>query len=313
LNERRLLRLYEEDLTLRCSERTVPEYVSHLRSFVCWAQGRGFGLAAIRGEHLQAYQADLFARRQRNGHPYSAGAQANRLSALKSFFRFLVRRGVRRSDPSAVLERPRIELRLPRTILTPGEAERLVEAPRGRSPLALRDRALLETLYATGARASELIQLSPGDVDTEELLLRIVRGKGGKDRNLPLTPAAARALSTYLAQGRPRLLEVNGRLAGIQPALAVTRLFVSVRGGRLYRSTLNRLIHGCARDAGLEKHVTAHVLRHSVATQLLRRGADIRHIQELLGHASLSTTQRYTRVEISDLRAVVRRAHPRGR
>ncbi len=308
-----LLRRYGEDLALRCAERTVPEYVAHVRAFLAWVETRDLTLPALTRADLQRYQTDLVAQRKPNGTAYSAGFHVNRLSALKSFFGFLLRRHIVLLDPTAGLERPRLEIRLPRAILTPREARRIVEAPRARSPLALRDRAILETLYATGIRASELIQLSPFDVDTEESVLRVIRGKGGKDRHVPLTRAAADAIAVYLVNGRPMLLASTKTGSGIYPSKASKRLFVSPRGGVLYRATLDKLVHRWAKHAKIKKRVTAHVFRHSVATQLLKRGADIRHIQVLLGHASLSTTERYTRVEISDLQAVVKRAHPRGR
>jgi len=308
-----LLRRYEEDLALRYAERTVPEYIAHVRAFLAWVEARGLALPALTRADLQRYQAELVAQRKPNGAPYSGGFHVNRLSALKSFFGFLLRRQIVLLDPTAGLERPRLEIRLPRAILTPREARRIVEAPRSRTPLGLRDRAILETLYATGIRASELIQLSPFDVDTEDGVLRVVRGKGGKDRHVPLTRAAADAIDAYLVKGRPYLLATSRNGSGVYPSKATKRLFVSPRGGVLYRATLDKLVHRWARQARITKRVTAHVFRHSVATQLLKRGADIRHIQVLLGHASLSTTERYTRVEISDLQAVVKRAHPRGR
>jgi site-specific recombinase XerD len=140
-----------------------------------------------------------------------------------------------------------------------------------------------------------------------------VKGKGGKDRNVPLTAAAAEAIAAYLVKGRTALLGIERQGGGIFPAKASRRLFLSERGGALYRATLNALVRRWGERAGLKKRVTCHIFRHSVATHLLRRGADIRHIQALLGHGSLSTTERYTRVEISDLQRVVRRAHPRGR
>lgn len=311
--DERLLRLFEDDSALRYGERTVTEYVAHVRAFLAWAEAKGLTLTGLKREDLVAYQSELFALRRHDGKPYSAGFQANRFSALKSFFGFLTRRLFVLHDPMAGIERPRLETRLPRTILTPSEARKVIEAPGGRTPLALRDRAILETLYATGIRASELIQLSPFDVDTEDRTLRVVRGKGGKDRNVPLTPPAAAAIEAYLAAGRPKLLAVARAGPGVYPAKASKRLFVSPRGGVLYRATLDKIVHRWARQAGVKKRVTPHTFRHSVATHLLKHGADIRHIQALLGHQSLTTTERYTHVEISDLQAVVRRAHPRGR
>jgi integrase/recombinase XerD len=309
----RLIDSYEDDLALRYGVRTAVEYLAHVRAFFSWLDRKKLTLTSLRRQDLQAYQTDLFAFRKKDGKPYSVGFQVNRFSALKSFFGFLVRRRIILSDPTAGLERPRLETRLPRAILSPVEARKLVEAPDTETPLGLRDRAIMETLYATGIRATELIQLSPFDVDTEEGMLRVVRGKGGKDRNVPLTRAASRAIEAYLAQARPQLLAIERNASGIYPVKASRRLFVSPRGGTLYRATLDKLVKTWAENSGIKKHVSPHVFRHSVATHLLKHGADIRHIQVLLGHARLSTTERYTHVEISDLKQVVRRAHPRGR
>lgn len=310
---RRLLRLYQDHLTVRYSERTAPEYLAHVQAFLAWVEGKGLTLPSLNRRDLAAYQAELFALRKKDDRPYSAGFQMNRFTAIKSFFRFLMRQLLILSDPTTGLERPRLEQHLPRTILTPREVKVIVEAPAGRTPIERRDRAILETLYATGIRATELLNLSPYDVDTEEGILRVLRGKGGKDRHVPLTRAAAEAIAAYLAHGRPKLLHIVRSGSGLYPPKATRRLFVSARGGILYRATLDIIVHHWSKQAGITKRVTPHVFRHSIATHLLKRGADIRHIQALLGHASLSTTERYTRVEISDLQAVVRRAHPRGR
>jgi site-specific recombinase XerD len=169
--------------------------------------------------------------------------------------------------------------------------------------MGLRDRAILETLYATGIRAGELGSLKREDVDTEERLLRVLLGKGRKDRNVPLTRAAAEAIEAYLAYGRPRM-----RGTRTSPLL-----FLAHRGGKMYDAHLNDVVARAAFRAGVKKHATCHTFRHSVATHLLKGGADIRHIQMLLGHSSLQTTERYTRVEVSDLKEIMKRAHPRGR
>jgi integrase/recombinase XerD len=295
--------LYADDLEARYGPRTAPEYLAHLRAFLTWMVAQGLQLQDVRTEELLAYQKALHAARKRDLKPYSIGFQANRLTAVKSFFRFLCRRGFVLQDPSAAVETPRLPSHLPRTILTREEVLRLLRVVRGKSPKVLRDRAILETLYGTGLRVAELCALRVGDVDTEDLLLRVVMGKGRKDRNVPLTPAAGRAIDAYLALGRARLL-------GRAPR---KELFVGERGARLHRAVVNKLILPWAKKAGIRKHVTCHTFRHSVATHLLRNRADIRHIQVLLGHASLRTTERYTRVEIEDLKRVVARAHPRGR
>ena len=298
-----LLRLFSDDLHLRFGARTAPDYLAHVRVFLDWLRRRGLELIEVRALDLAAYQAELITLRKPSGASYSVGHQVNRLKAVKSLFRFLYRRLYVVTDPSAGIEFPRLEQRLPRVILTIAEARRLVEAPKGNSPLALRDRAILETLYGTGIRASELSNLSPYDIDTEERVLKVVQGKGRKDRNLPLTRAAAVALEAYLQEGRAKLL------AGRRSSL----LFVGRRSARLRSCSLWSLVRAWAKRARIKKNVSCHTFRHSVATHLLKGRADIRHIQALLGHARLSSTERYTRVEISDLREFVRRAHPRGR
>jgi integrase/recombinase XerD len=299
----KLLRLFEDHAKVRFSASVAHDCLHSVRGLLAWLEERGIPLPSVRSEDLLAYQSDLMALRKTDGTPYSSGNLALRIGAVKSLFRFLFRGGYLLSDPSGILEYPRREQRLPRGVLTREEARKLVEAPETSTPFGLRDRAILETFYATGIRSSELRDLKCADVDTEDLILRVVLGKGKKDRNVPLTRAAAEAIEAYLRDGRPH----------IQGAMKTPRLFVARRGGRMYGSLLNELVQTAARKAKIEKHATCHTLRHSVATHLLKGGADIRHIQALLGHSSLAATERYTHVEISDLSRVLRRAHPRGR
>jgi integrase/recombinase XerD len=299
----RLLTLFEDHLSLRYAARTVPAYLADVRTFLAWLDERGVTLTDVRTQDLLAYQTDIYAARKKDGKPYSASVQTNRLSAMKSFFRFLYRRGFLIHDPAAAVDYPRAEVRLPRGILTRQEARKLVEAPDHKSPAGLRDRAILETLYATGIRVNELKHLTLQDVDTEERVLRVVMGKGGKDRNVPLTRAAASAIEAYLLNARPKL----------RGARRSALLFLAPRGGPMHTATVNDVVHRWAKAARIKRPVTCHTFRHSVATHLLKGGADIRHIQALLGHASLQTTERYTRVEVSDLMEVIRRAHPRGK
>lgn len=301
---KRLLRLYGEDLEVRFAPRTVEEYLSMARSFLAWLLERGISLVEARTDDLLAYQSDLYAARKKDGRPYAVTSQAQHLVVVKSLYRFLYRRNFILQDPAAALELPRQEQRLPRVILTKEEVLRILgAATKGTTPLALRDRAVLETFYATGIRVSELAKLTPYDVDTEERTLRVLLGKGRKDRHVPLTRAAASAIESYLAKGRPAIV---GRAKS-------PYLFVASRGGYFHRALVVAMVRQHARRAGIKKRVTCHTLRHSVATHLLKGGADIRQIQVLLGHRSLRTTERYTRVELSDLREVIRRAHPRGR
>jgi len=299
----RLLTLFEEAAQVRYSPRTASGYRHQVGRLVDWLDSRGCDLAQVRTDDLLAYQTSLYAQRKKDGRPFASGSLRNAVMAIKSFFRFLYRRGFVLSDPAAALEYPRIERRLPRVILTREEARRILEAARSRTPEGLRDRAILETFYATGIRVSELANLTPDNVDTEERILRVVLGKGRKDRNVPLTGAAAEAIERYLVRGR-------GQLVGRKGA---RHLFLANRGGWMDPSTLNKIVQTWATKARVKKRVTCHTFRHSVATHLLKGRADIRHIQALLGHASLQTTERYTHVEISDLQDVIRRAHPRGR
>jgi integrase/recombinase XerD len=299
----RLLALYEDNLSLRHAARTVTSYLADLRAFLAWLDGRGVALVDVRTQDLLAYQTDLYAARKKDGKPYSSSVQTNRLSAMKSFFRFLYRRSYMLHDPAAAVEYPRAEVRLPRGILTRQEARKLVEAPDRKTLAGLRDRAILETLYATGIRVTELRHLTLQDVDTEERILRVVSGKGGKDRNVPLTRAAASAVETYVLAARPKL----------RGARRSALLFLAPRGGAMHVATVNDVVHRWAKASRIKRPITCHTFRHSVATHLLKGGADIRHIQALLGHASLQATERYTRVEVSDLMEVIRRAHPRGK
>jgi len=299
----KILAQYEEDASLRYGFHTLRGYFFHVRAFIAWLVVRGIELASVRTSDVLAHQTELAQARKKDGKPYSVGHQQKSVCALKSFFRFLVKRSFLLQDPAASLEMPKGDARLPRVILTKDEMSKLLESVKGKSPRELRDRAILETLYATGIRAGELVALTPGDVDTAERTLRVILGKGRKGRMVPLTHASCRAIDTYLASGRAKL----------QRHPSDPWLFVSDWGVQCRDSTLNVMIQNHARRAGLKKRVTCHTFRHSVATHLLKGRADIRHIQVLLGHRSLQSTERYTRVEIADLREVVRRAHPRGR
>ena len=300
-----LFRFFEDDARTRFARRTGEHYLADAQLFLGWLQDQGLALKDVRASDVQRYQGELYARRKGDGRPYAAATVALRLIAVKTFFRFLLKRGHLLFDPSSGLELPRTEKKLPRVILTESEAKRIVTAPRGTDPLTLRDRAILETLYGTGIRVNELIHLKPADVDTEERVLRVIAGKGKKDRNVPLTKAAAKAIDVYLALGRPALLERSP---------AAPWLFVGGRqASKLHRAQLGDVVKAWAKEAGVKKNVSCHTFRHSIATHLLRARADIRQIQALLGHSDLGTTERYTHVAITDLRRVIERAHPRGR
>jgi integrase/recombinase XerD len=233
--------------------------------------------------------------------PASTATIHRKAACLRSFYRHLRREGLLDSDPTATLSAPRRSRKLP-DVLTRGEVDRLLSAPRGTQPAALRDRALLEVMYACGLRASEVIGLELADVDVDEGLLR-ARGKGSKERLVPIGRAAVRALRAYLDRGRPALAGGAGE----------SRLFVNFRGGALTRQGLYKIVRRHAVKAGLADRMSPHTLRHTFATHLLTGGCDLRSVQEMLGHADVSTTQVYTHLSSQRLKDVYFRAHPRAR
>jgi integrase/recombinase XerD len=232
--------------------------------------------------------------------PASPATIHRKSACLRSFYRHLRRDGLLDTDPTATLSTPRRSRKLPH-VLTRGEVEELLAQPRGTEPAALRDRALLEVMYACGLRASEAIGLELMDVDTDDGVLR-ARGKGSKERVVPIGQAALKALRTYLERGRPKLVK------GAPEA----HLFVNFRGGHLTRQGLYKIVRRHAQTAGLADRMSPHTLRHTFATHLLAGGCDLRSVQEMLGHADVSTTQLYTHLSSERLKDVYFRAHPRA-
>ena len=226
---------------------------------------------------------------------------ARKLSAIRTFFRYLNREGILTSNPARLVATPRREQRLP-AVLTADDAIRLMESPKAKKPAdqdaMLRDRAVLETLYSAGIRASELIGMNREDIDRHDSLIRI-RGKGRRERIVPIGTKALEAIDAYL-----------GRLDGTSDEAAV---FLGPSGKRLTARTVQRILENHRKQLGLRQKASPHTLRHSFATHLLESGADLRAIQELLGHASLSTTQRYTHVNLDSLMEVYDKAHPKAR
>ncbi len=235
----------------------------------------------------------------------AASSVARAVAAVRSLHRFASIEGFVARDPTSSVEAPRVPDAIPRALHEP-EVVRLLDSPEGEEPVALRDRAMLELLYGTGMRISELTGLDVGACTLEAGLVRVM-GKGSKERVVPMGRLAIRALEAWLADGRPAL--APERVARRGDAEAV---FLNQRGGRLTRQGAWLVVEGHARRVGLAEKVWPHVLRHSCATHMLERGADLRVVQELLGHARISTTQRYTRITVEHLRQVVDRAHPRS-
>jgi integrase/recombinase XerD len=272
----------------------LPRLFGHLRE-----QGI-LDVRAVSEAHLAAYARHLTAQTTRRGVPLSPWSRSSSISTVRRFFAFLAGAGVILRNPALAIPLPRAR-RLPRGILSESQARRLVAAPFPGSATGRRDRAILELLYGTGIRLGECVRADVSDLDLVAGTLLVRNGKGRKDRVVPVAGRAAAALDTYLTRARGELATWAG-----DPALFLSRF-----GKRLGDVGLRALVvkHGRAVGAKL----SPHGLRHTCATHLLRGGADIRHVQELLGHRSLTTTALYTRVDISDLRQVLARAHPRER
>jgi len=222
------------------------------------------------------------------------------LASLRSFYKFLSQEGYIIADPTIDLDSPKVEKKLPNVLSLP-EVETLLYSPDTKTPSGLRDRAMFEVLYATGIRVSELVNLTLPDVNLDSGFIRCM-GKGSKERIVPLGSVAIKALREYLAEGRPRFMRSRD----------VRAVFVNHHGRQLTRQGFWKLLKKCAREAGIKFDITPHTLRHSFATHLLENGADLRAVQEMLGHADISTTQIYTHVTKSRIREVYDKAHPRA-
>jgi integrase/recombinase XerD len=279
-------------LATRRAPKTVEAYRRDLSALSDWLQGP---VSAVKTEQLEQYLAELRAAGR------SPATIARRVAAIRSFFRHQTLLGARTDNPAAELDLPRRRRTLPRT-LSPAEAERLVEAAAGTTPRDLRDRALVELLYGAGLRVSEAVGLDKSGVDLEGRLVRCI-GKGSKERVVPIGRQAVQALRRYLSRGRP-FLDARHR----------PELFLNAKGGGLTRAGAFLILRRLAEKAGLEpERVHPHLLRHSFATHLLEGGADLRSVQEMLGHADLATTELYTHVSDRRRRELYFQAHPHGR
>jgi integrase/recombinase XerD len=304
------LAAFADDLTLRnYSARTASDYGYSLRSLATFLEQRIItDVAAITTANLTDFQRWLYHQPTRHGVARGVCHQNAVLAAVRSFFRFLRREGYVIRDPAAELEYAKEPRRLPRNILTTAEARRIIEAPDTGTTLGVRDRAILETLYATGLRSAELRGVRIADVNLEEELLRVNGGKGGHDRVVPIGAHAAKWIETYANAIRPQLARARGQSAGSNE-----RLFLSANGRPIDPHTLGDIVKRYAKLARVKKHVTCHVWRHTCATHLIQNRANVRHVQEMLGHRSLSTTERYLWLTIADLKEAHAKFHPRER
>jgi integrase/recombinase XerD len=281
-------------------------YRRDLRRYAAYLRQRGLDdPAAVGEEAVQDYVRHLGSLTDDDGRKVLAPSSiARALVAVRSFHGFCAAEGLLPTDPSEEVDAPRVPQGIPKA-LDEAQVEALLGAVTGGGPLAQRDRALLETLYATGIRISEAVGLELGDLDLEDGVVRVL-GKGDKERIVPVGRSARRVVSTYLGDGRLALR--SARRAADRDAV-----FLNARGGRISRQACWTIVRNAGTRVGLDAHLSPHVLRHSCATHMLERGADLRVVQELLGHASISTTQVYTKVSPERLRAVYDAAHPRAR
>jgi integrase/recombinase XerD len=280
---------------------TVERLHSQLRDFIVWGEGQ----SVTRPQHidrpkLEAYQRYLAAYRQKSGKPLCADNHHLRFSAIRFWLRWMVKQGRLLYNPATDLDLPRKEKRLPKAILSASEMERVLAAPDVRMPLGLRDRAILETFYSTGMRRAELAGLKVWNIDTERGTVMIRQGKGKKDRLIPIGDRALLWIARYRDRVRPGL--VVGRDEGI--------LFLGLMGEAVDLGDLTDLVAEYVKQAHIKKPGSCHLLRHTMATLMLENGADTRLIQEMLGHASLDTTQIYTQMSIRNLKKVHTAAHP---
>ena len=279
------------------SSNTLQAYSSDLMRFFLFLEGRGIGALDVTRENLSTYLLTL-------SKGISPRSLARNLSSIRSFYRFLVAEGRLDSNPARLQEAPRLPRRLPGA-LSMNEVERLLSQPDPSTPSGLRDRAMLEILYATGLRVSELIHLKVFDINMEAGFLRTL-GKGSKERLVPVGKKALQALERYrLALGRT----VEQSRFQIRNQKAV---FLNQRGERLSDRSVARRLRQRVLKAQLSPAISPHALRHSFATHLLNAGADLRIVQELLGHKTLSTTQKYTHISMNRLLEVYHKSHPRG-
>lgn len=298
-----LLHRFQSELQIRnYSPRTISDYGYSIGLLLRFLDQRQItDIQSVTATTVADFQRWVYYQPTKQGTPRGVVNQNGILAAVKSFCRFLKVEGYLAADPAEAIEYAREPRSLPRNVLTPQEAKRIIESVDTTTVLGYRDRTILEVLYATGIRNEELRNLTVADVNLEEGLLRVNHGKGDKDRVTPLGQVASRFLETYLNGIRPQLLGERHS----------DRLFLSFRGNPIDAHSVGDLVKRHAKLARVKKHVTPHVWRHTCATHLVKNNANLRHVQDLLGHGSLATTERYLRLTIADLKEAHARFHPR--
>jgi integrase/recombinase XerD len=297
-----MLEEYLKSLQVRnYSKMTVKTRRVYLGYFIRWCQDRGVTEPVeVTRPIIESYQRYLFYYRQKDGKPLTFASQITRLTPLRVWFKWLSRQRYMMHNPASELELPRMEHRLPRTILTISEVEQVLLQPDINEPLGLRDRAMLETLYSTGIRRSELVNLKVYDLNMERGIVTIRQGKGKKDRVIPIGDRASAWVEKYLREARPRIVA--------EPDDYV--MFLSNSGEGLGIHYMSDLVREYVDAADIGKRGSCHMFRHTMATLMLENGADVRYIQQMLGHADLRTTQVYTHVSIRQLKQIHTATHP---
>lgn len=295
-------------LNRNASRHTVLAYRSDLTQYFAFLETRpeyskaaGLGVEDVNQDSVRGFLGQLYRR------GVAGSSSARKLAAVRSFAKFLCREGLLDEDPGALVSSPKLVRKVP-AHLDVDEMKALLEAPDQTSPLGRRDRAILELFYASGLRLSELVAIDLEDINLPSRLVRVL-GKGGKERIVPFNPTAAQSVRAYL-DDRQKLVQ-----SATEPLTRTARdepLFLNYRGGRLSTRSVDRLVRRYVRQASTRLGISPHALRHSFATHLLERGADLRAIQELLGHSRVTTTQRYTHVNAAQLTELYRKTHPRA-
>ena len=301
--EKYLIEFCEYLKSLNYSKRTIKGHIPHIKHFINFLQSE-YEITDIKKttrEHAAKYQSYLLTVETRFKSVMHARTQSAYLSSLKIFFSFMIYYDYVLFDPFNFIELPKTDKSLPRNILTEKEVNALLMQPDIETLQGYRDRVIMEILYSTAIRSGELMKLNVHDVNINQLTLFIRLGKHSKDRIVPLTESAAEYLEGYMLNIRKKLLQTNKTDA----------LILRNSGKRIDEDTLLRIIRNYAEKAGIRKHIGCHTFRHTCATHLLKNGVNIRYIQVLLGHSSLETTQIYTKVEISDLKRIHKKYHPR--
>ncbi len=296
---------------------TIRQTEQCIRFFIAYIRGKGVeDVAQVDQGLFESYKTDMTGYQTRKGKPLHVNTIHDRIMIAQRWFAWLRKKGVIFFDPIAGVEPPRMAKRLPCGIMTVDEIQTVFKQPDLKNPIGYRDRTMMEVLYATGVRCGELTMLEVKDVDLERRVLKVRFGKGGRERNVPLSTPCCRFLRRYIAEVRPELAQCLRPCGNSWKAKARSggdTLFLSIYGGRFSRNWIGYMMRHYIRDAGIKRRVSpVHGFRHSVATHLLENGMDIRYVQAFLGHEAIDSTKIYTHVERKKMKELFKKCHPRA-